>query len=74
MKKLLCIAFMAFGIVANAQSIESLINNNVVIKETMNNSSLTFREKIAVVNDQVQEGKITKDQAYTVIYRGCLCR
>jgi len=67
MKKLLCIAFMAFGIVANAQSIESLINNNVVIKETMNNSSLTFREKIAVVNDQVQEGKLTKDQAYTVI-------
>lgn len=67
MKKLLCFALLAFSVAANAQSIDTLINNNVVIKEAMNNSSLTLREKIAVVNDQVEEGKLTKDQAYSII-------
>lgn len=69
MKKLLCIALIAFGFTANAQETDTvtLISNNQVIKTAYESETLTLKEKIDVVNQQVEEGNITENQAYQVI-------
>lgn len=67
MKKLLCIALIACGVSGQAQSIESIINNNSAIKEISEDASLTLKEKIVVVNIQVEEGNISKEQAFLII-------
>ncbi|RRA94527.1 porin family protein [Paenimyroides viscosum] len=67
MKKLLCIALLAFG--ANAQNTDAVnyIINNQVLKTAYESEMLTFKEKIAVVNEQVSEDAITENQAYQII-------
>ena len=67
MKKLLCFAVFAFGMSVQAQNIDSVIEKNVAIKTAQANEDLTLSEKIKVVNDQVDNGRITKDQAYQII-------
>lgn len=67
MKKLLCFAVFAFGMSVQAQNIDSVIEKNAAIKTAQANEDLTLSEKIAVVNQQVDNGWITKDQAYQII-------
>ncbi len=69
MKKLLCIALLAFGYGANAQNTDAVnyIINNQVLKTAYESEMLTFKEKIAVVNEQVSEDAITENQAYQII-------
>lgn len=67
MKKLLCFAVFAFGMSVQAQNIDSVIEKNAAIKTAQANEDLTLSEKIKVVNDQVDNGRITKDQAYQII-------
>lgn len=67
MKKLLCFAVFAFGITVQAQNIDSVIEKNAAIKTAQANEDLTLNEKIRVVKNQVDNGKITKDQAYQII-------
>lgn len=67
MKKLLCFAVFAFGITVQAQNIDSIIEKNAAIKTAQSNEDLTLSEKIKVVNQQVDNGRITKDQAYQII-------
>ncbi|KAA5531890.1 porin family protein [Paenimyroides baculatum] len=67
MKKLLCFAVFAFGMSVQAQNIDTVIEKNVAIKTAQANEDLTLSEKIKVVNDQVDNGRITKDQAYQII-------
>lgn len=67
MKKLLCFAVFAFGITVQAQNIDSIIEKNAAIKTAQANEDLTLSEKISVVNQQVDNGRITKDQAYQII-------
>src|SRR5690606_29116098 len=66
-KKLLCFAVFAFGMSVQAQNIDSVIEKNAAIKTAQANEDLTLSEKIKVVNDQVDNGRITKDQAYQII-------
>lgn len=69
MKKLLCIALLAFGYGVNAQNTDAVnyINNNQVIKTAYESETLTFKEKVAVVNEQVSQEVITENQAYQII-------
>lgn len=67
MKKLICFAMFAFGMSVQAQSIDSIIEKNAAIKTAQSNEDLTLSEKISVVNQQVDNGRITKDQAYQII-------
>jgi len=67
MKKLLCFAVFAFGMSVQAQNIDSVIEKNAAIKTAQANEDLTLSEKITVVNQQVDNGRITKDQAYQII-------
>lgn len=69
MKKIVCIALVAFGFTANAQNPDtvSVFTDNQVIKTAYESETLTLKEKIAVVNEQVEEGNITENQAYQVI-------
>lgn len=67
MKKLLCFAVFAFGMSVQAQNIDSVIEKNAAIKTAQVNEDLTLSEKITVVNQQVDNGRITKDQAYQII-------
>lgn len=67
MKKLLCFAVFAFGMSVQAQNIDSIIEKNAAIKTAQANENLTLSEKIKVVNNQVDNGRITKDQAYQII-------
>ena len=67
MKKLLCFAVFAFGVTVQAQNIDSIIEKNAAIKTAQANENLTLNEKIRVVKNQVDNGKITKDQAYQII-------
>lgn len=67
MKKLICFAMFAFGMSVQAQSIDSIIEKNAAIKTAQSNEDLTLSEKIKVVNQQVDNGRITKDQAYQII-------
>ncbi len=69
MKKLLCIALLAFGYGVNAQNTDAVnyINNNQVIKTAYGSETLTFKEKVAVVNEQVSQEVITENQAYQII-------
>lgn len=67
MKKLLCFAVFAFGVTVQAQNIDSVIEKNAAIKTAQSNEDLTLSEKISVVNQQVDNGRITKDQAYQII-------
>ena len=67
MKKLLCFAVFAFGVTVQAQNIDSLIDKNTAIKEAVANEDYSLSDKIKVVNDQVDIGRITKEQAYHII-------
>ncbi len=69
MKKLLCVALLAFGYVVNAQENDAVnyVNNNQVIKTAYESETLTFKEKIAIVNEQVSQGTISENQAYQII-------
>lgn len=67
MKKLLCFAVFAFSMSVQAQNIDSVIEKNAAIKTAQANEDLTLSEKITVVNQQVDNGRITKDQAYQII-------
>lgn len=67
MKKLLCFALFAFTMSVQAQNIDSVIEKNTAINEIANNEDLTLSEKITIVNQQVDNGRITKDQAYQII-------
>jgi len=69
MKKIVCIALLAFGFTANAQETDvvSILTNNQIIKTAYESETLTIKEKIEVVNEQVEEGHITENQAYQII-------
>lgn len=69
MKKLLFIALLAFNFTANAQETDlvTLITNNQVLKTAYESETLTLKEKITVVNQQVEEGNITENQGYQLI-------
>jgi len=69
MKKLLFIALLAFNFTANAQEtdVATLITNNQVLKTAYESETLTLKEKINVVNQQVEEGNITENQGYQLI-------
>ena len=69
MKKLLCIALIAFSFTANAQETDTvtLISNNQVLKTAYESATLSLKEKIDVVNEQVSEGNLSENQAYQVI-------
>ena len=69
MRKILCIALIAFGFTANAQETDTatIIGNNQVLKSVYESESLSLKEKIDVVNEQVSEGNLSENQAYQVI-------
>lgn len=67
MKKILCIALIAFSMTAQAQSVGSIIENNEAISAASENPGLTLKEKITVVNNEVEAGTITKEQAFLII-------
>lgn len=69
MKKIVCIALLAFGFTANAQETDvvSILTNNQIIKTAYESETLTIKEKIEMVNEQVEEGHITENQAYQII-------
>lgn len=69
MKKLLCLALIAFGLTANAQETDAadIINNNQVLKTAYESETLSLKQKIQVVNEQVSEGNLSENQAYQVI-------
>lgn len=67
MKKLLCFALFAFTVSVQAQNIDSLIEKNTAIKEAVANEDYSLTDKIKVVNDQVDMGRISKEQAYQII-------
>lgn len=69
MRKLLCIALLAFGFTTQAQEVDavSIISNNQVLKTAYESESLSLKDKIEVVNEQVSEGNITENEAYYVI-------
>lgn len=69
MKKILCIALLAFGYGASAQTSDAVnyINNNQIIKTAYESDTLTFKEKVAVINEQVSQDAITDSQAFQII-------
>lgn len=69
MKKLLFITLLGFGLSANAQedAFLNIINNNQIIKTAYESNTLSLKEKLAVVNEQVKEGNINESQAYQII-------
>src|SRR5690606_9674615 len=66
---LLFIALLAFNFTANAQETDlvTLITNNQVLKTAYESETLTLKEKITVVNQQVEEGNVTENQGYQLI-------
>ncbi|MDO5637247.1 MAG: outer membrane beta-barrel protein [Myroides sp.] len=69
MKKLLSIALLAISFSSNAQEVDaqSVINNNQIIKTAYESATLSLKEKIEVVNEQVSEGHLSENQAFQVI-------
>ena len=69
MKKLLCFALVAMSFTVNAQEIDavSIISNNQVLKTAYESETLSLKDKIEVVNQQVEEGYISEKEAYKVI-------
>ena len=69
MKKLLCIALTAFSFATYAQetNVTTLISNNQVLKTAYESETLSLKDKIEVVNEQVSEGNLSENQAFQVI-------
>ncbi|MBA5793075.1 outer membrane beta-barrel protein [Flavobacterium sp. xlx-214] len=69
MKKLLCFALVAMSFTVNAQEIDatSIISNNQVLKTAYESETLSLKDKIEVVNQQVEEGNVSEKEAYKVI-------
>src|SRR5690554_6292682 len=69
MKKIVCIALVAFGFTANAQETDvvSILTNNQIIKTAYESETFTIKEKREVVNEQADEGNITENQSYQII-------
>lgn len=67
MKKILCIALIALSMSVQAQSVGTIIENNAAISSASENPGLTLKEKITVVNSEVEAGNITKEQAFLII-------
>ncbi|HUH25313.1 MAG TPA: outer membrane beta-barrel protein [Flavobacterium sp.] len=69
MRKLIVVALFAFSLTTQAQEKEvtAIITENQVLKSAYESESLSLKEKITVVNNQVSEGYITENQAYQVI-------
>ncbi len=69
MKKLLSIVLLAISFSSNAQEVDaqSVINNNQILKTAYESATLSLKEKIEVVNEQVSEGHLSENQAFQVI-------
>ncbi len=69
MKKLLCIALTAFSFATYAQETNAttLISNNQVLKTAYESETLSLKEKIEVVKEQVAQGNLSESQAYQII-------
>lgn len=69
MKKIVFLALFAFSLNAQSQeiNIQDLVDNNPVLRTAYYSTTLSLNDKITVINEQVQEGVITKDQAFSII-------